>query len=36
LHAVSIGEIISIHIAVMGMMAQMAIKEPKRGQLGAS
>ena len=38
LHAASIGEITSIHIGVMGMMAQMALKElgekTKRGQLG--
>jgi site-specific DNA recombinase len=38
LHAASLGEITAIHVGVMGMMAQMALKElgekTKRGQLG--
>jgi site-specific DNA recombinase len=38
LHAPSLGEITQIHVAVMGMMAQLALKDlgekTKRGQLG--
>lgn len=38
LHATSVGEITPIHVGVMGMMAQMALKDlgekTKRGQLG--
>src|SRR5204862_6879043 len=38
LHATTIGEITQLHIGIMGMMAQMALKDlgekTKRGQLG--